>query len=144
MILFSYRGIFINLRHRKQEDNKERMYEHKIPPIDLECGVTITQYVMGAKWKPYLINCMTKGNHRPVEFQRVIKGATRRVLVHQLGELEAAGVVRRVIHNTVPMKTEYFLTELGESLVPIIRMMDAWGNEHKGLFDEMGKFKNGY
>lgn len=32
------------------------MYRHKIPLIDIECGVTITQYVIGAKWKPYLIN----------------------------------------------------------------------------------------
>lgn len=93
---------------------------------------------MGAKWKPYLINCMTKGIHRPVEFQRAIKGAARRVLVQQLSELEAVGMVRRVVYNTVPMKTEYFLTELGESLVPIIRLMDAWGNEHRKMFDEMG------
>lgn len=114
------------------------MYEHKIPPIDLDCGVTITQYVMGGKWKPYLINCMTKGIHRPVDFQRAITGATRRVLVQQLGELESAGMVRRVVHNTVPMKTEYFLTDLGESLVPIIRQMDAWGNAHREMFNEMG------
>ena len=107
------------------------MYKYKIPPIDLDCGVTITQYVMGAKWKPYLINCMTKGIHRPVDFQRTIKGA-------QLGELESVCIVRRVVHDTIPMKTEYFLTELGESLVPIIRMMDAWGNEHRNMFDEMG------
>lgn len=119
------------------------MYEYKIPPIDLDCGVTITQYVMGAKWKPYLINCMTRGIHRPVEFQRAIKGATRRVLVQQLDELKAVGVVCRVVHNTVPMKTEYFLTELGESLVPIIRMMDAWGNEHREMFDEMGNIIEG-
>lgn len=114
------------------------MYEHKIPPIDLDCGVTITQYVIGAKWKPYLINCMTKGIHRPVDFTRVIKGATRRVLVQQLGELEAVGVVRHVVYNTVPMKTEYFLTHFGESLVPIIRMMDEWGNNHRYMFNEMG------
>ena len=100
--------------------------------------MTITQFVMGAKWKPYLINCMTKGIHRSVEFQRVIKGATRRVLVRQLGELESVGIVRRVVYDTVPMRTEYFLTELGQSLVPIIRMMDAWGNEHRNMFDEMG------
>lgn len=81
---------------------------------------------------------MTKGIHRPVEFQKTIKGATRRVLVQQLGELESVGVVRRVIHDTIPMKTEYFLTELGESLVPIIQMMDKWGNEHRDLFNEMG------
>ena len=114
------------------------MYEYKIPPIDPDCGVTITQYVMGAKWKPYLINCMTRGIHRPVEFRHAIKGATRRVLVQQLGELEAVGVVRRVVYDTVPMKTEYFLTELGESLVPIIRLMDAWGHAHREMFDEMG------
>ena len=96
------------------------MYEYKIPPIDLDCGVTITQYVMGAKWKPYLINCMTKGIHRPVEFQHAIKGATRRVLVQQLGELESVGVVRRIVHDTIPM--------------------DMWGNEHRNMFDEMGNF----
>lgn len=54
------------------------MYEYKIPPIDPDCGVTITQHVMGAKWKPYLINCMTRGIHRPAEFRRAIKGASRR------------------------------------------------------------------
>lgn len=116
------------------------MYRHKIPSIDPDCGVTITLHAMGGKWKPYLINCMTRGYHRPVEFQRIIKGATRRVLVQQLGELEDKGIVYRVVHDVVPMKTEYFLTELGESLVPIIRMLDAWGDEHRDRFDAMGNF----
>lgn len=118
------------------------MYEHKIPPIDLDCGVTMTLHVIGGKWKPYLINCITKGYHQPKEFQRTIAGATKRVLVKQLGELEAAGVVRKVTYDTVPMKTEYFLTELGESLVPIIRLIDKWGLDHKDLFNEMGLLYN--
>lgn len=118
------------------------MYEHKIPPIDLDCGVTMTLHVIGGKWKPYLINCITKGFHQPKEFQKTIVGATKRVLVKQLGELETAGVVRKVTYDTVPMKTEYFLTELGESLVPIIRMIDRWGLEHKELFNEMGLLSN--
>lgn len=118
------------------------MYEHKIPPIDLDCGVTMTLHVIGGTWKPYLINCITKGFHQPKEFQKIITGATKRVLVKQLGELEIAGVVRKVTYDTVPMKTEYFLTELGESLVPIIRMIDKWGLEHKALFNEMGLLSN--
>lgn len=41
------------------------------------------------------------------------------------------------------MKTEYFLTERGESLVPVIRMMDAWGdNERREVFNQMGKNEN--
>lgn len=115
------------------------MYKYKIPPIDLDCGVTITQYVMGAKWKPYLINCMTKGIHRPVDFQRTTKGAPRRVLVQQLGELESVGIVRRVVHDTIPMKTEYFLTELGESLVPYYPHDGRLGPTNiRNMFDEMG------
>ena len=117
------------------------MYERKIPPIDLNCGVTITQFLIGGKWKPYLINCMTKGYHRPMDFRRVIVGATKRVLTQQQNELESMGIVRKVVYDVVPMKVEYFLTELGESLVPIIRAMDEWGEQHKDLFDENGNVR---
>ncbi len=113
------------------------MYKRKIP-VDLDCGVTITQLVIGGKWKPYLINCITKGYHRPADFQAVITGATKRVLTQQLNELEQMGLVRREVYAEVPMRVEYFLTELGDSMVPIIRMMDKWGLEHRDLFDEMG------
>lgn len=111
------------------------MYEHKIP-IDTNCGVTVTQFVIGGKWKPYLINCITKGYHRPIDFQKVIEGATKRVLTQQLNELEEMGIVRKVVYPVVPMKVEYFLTELGNSLVPIIRMMDDWGNKHRYLAEQ--------
>lgn len=114
------------------------MYERKIP-IDLDCGVTITQLVIGGKWNPYIINCITNGHHRPIDFQKNIPGVTKRVLNKHLCELERLGVVFKVVHAVVPMKVEYFLTELGESLVPIIRLMDEWGNKHRELFNEQGK-----
>ena len=83
-----------------------------------------------------LINCITKGYHRPIDFQKVIEGATKRVLTQQLNELEEMGIVRKVVYPVVPMKVEYFLTELGNSLVPIIRMMDDWGNKHRYLAEQ--------
>lgn len=46
------------------------------------------------------------------------------------------GIVRKVVYPVVPMKVEYFLTELGNSLVPIIRMMDDWGNKHRYLAEQ--------
>ena len=111
------------------------MYERKIP-INLGCGIEVTMNIIGGKWKPYLINCITKGYHRPIDFQKVIEGATKRVLTQQLNELEEMGIVRKVVYPVVPMKVEYFLTELGNSLVPIIRMMDDWGNKHRYLAEQ--------
>jgi len=114
------------------------MYERKIP-IDLDCGVTVTQLVIGGKWNPYIINCITNGHHRPVDFQKIIPGATKRVLNKHLSELEELKIVYKVIYPVVPMKVEYYLTELGESLVPIIRLMDEWGIKNRELFTEQGR-----
>lgn len=65
-------------------------YERKIP-IDLDCGVTIYQIMVGSKWKPYLINCMNRGLKRLSELLRAIHGATKRVLAQQLNEMEQMG-----------------------------------------------------
>lgn len=114
-------------------------YERKIP-IDLECGVTIYDLMAGGKWKPYLINCMNRGVKRPLEFKRVIPGASGRVIQKQLNEMERMGLVSKEIFAEVPLRVEYSLTERGQSLLPIIRLMDEWGLRHASLFDEMGNF----
>lgn len=115
-------------------------YERKIP-IDLDCGVTIYQMMVGGKWKPYLINCINRGLHRPSEFLQVIPGATKRVLAQQLSEMEKMGIVSKTVYPETPPRTEYELTETGVSLVPVIRVMDEWGLKHAYLFDEMGNYK---
>lgn len=115
-------------------------YERKIP-IDLECGVSIYQIMLGGKWKPYLINCMHRGINRLIDFQKIIPGATKRVLLQQLMEMERMGLVSKTIYAAIPLRTEYRLTALGESAIPVIRAMDAWGLEHSRLFDEFGQLK---
>ena len=115
-------------------------YERKIP-IDLDCGVTIYQMMVGGKWKAYLINCMNRGLLRPSEFLRVISGATKRVLAQQLSEMEFMGIISKTVYHETPPRTEYRLTDTGLSLIPIIRMMDKWGLEHSYFFDEMGNFR---
>lgn len=115
-------------------------YERKIP-VDLECGVTIYQIMLGGKWKPYLVNCMHRGISRLSDFQRIIPGATKRVLAQQLMEMERMKLVSKTVYAEIPLRTEYRLTALGESALPIIRAMDAWGLEHSHLFDELGQLK---
>jgi DNA-binding HxlR family transcriptional regulator len=104
------------------------MYERKIP-INITCGVEVTQLVIGGKWKSWLIRAISTGTHRPVDIQKAIP-ATKRVLTQQLNELEEFGIVYKVVYAEVPMRVEYFLTEVGTTLVPLIKLMDEWGLEH--------------
>ncbi|MBC9909004.1 winged helix-turn-helix transcriptional regulator [Chitinophaga varians] len=103
------------------------MYEKKNPK-DLSCGMGMTLEIIGGKWKPCLINSIHKGIHRPSELARQNPGASKRVLSLQLKELEEHGVVRKIIYPELPPKVEYFLTELGESLLPIVELMEKWGD----------------
>lgn len=113
-------------------------YVRKIP-INLQCGVTVYDLMAGGKWKPYLINCMNRGIKRPSEFQRIIPGATKRVLQQQLNDMEQMGLVTKQVFAEIPLRVEYTLTERGKSLIPIISMMDKWGLDHAHLFDETGQ-----
>ena len=51
------------------------------------------------------------------------------MLNQQLKELEAHGIIRKVVYAQLPPKVEYFLTELGESLIPVLDAMTAWGDK---------------
>nr|WP_295870334.1 helix-turn-helix domain-containing protein [uncultured Chitinophaga sp.] len=110
------------------------MYEKKNPK-DLSCGIGVTLEIIGGKWKPCLINSIHKGIHRPSELARQNPTASKRVLSLQLKELEEHGVIRKVIYPVLPPKVEYFLTGLGESLLPIVALMETWGEDvlAKGL-----------
>ncbi|MGL4851301.1 MAG: winged helix-turn-helix transcriptional regulator [Phocaeicola sp.] len=115
-------------------ESKFTMYEKKIP-INVECGIEITMDVLGGKWKPCLINQIRAGRHRPSQMHKEIPLASRRVLTQQLSELEKINVVAKTIYPVVPPKVEYHLTELGESLLPIIDMMEEWGEKHRYLVE---------
>lgn len=113
-------------------------YEQKIP-VDLTCGVTVYDIMAGGKWKPYLINCINRGVRRPVEFHRTIPGATRRVL----RQMEEMGLIEKKTFAEIPLRVEYTFTPRGESLIPIIRMMDSRGLRHSDLLDDFGNFIGG-
>ncbi|QNL51935.1 helix-turn-helix transcriptional regulator [Olivibacter sp. SDN3] len=109
------------------------MYEKKIPK-DFSCGMSITLEIIGGKWKPCLINSIHSGIHRPSELARQHPDASKRVLNLQLKELEEHGAVRKVIYPVLPPKVEYFLTEMGESLLPIVTLMENWGSDFMSEF----------
>jgi DNA-binding HxlR family transcriptional regulator len=108
-------------------------YEPKLEH-PLRCGVDVTMKILGGKWKVCLIHSIRNGLRRPSELHRTNAYATPRVLNQQLKELEDHGIVRKVIYAVLPPKVEYFLTPEGESMLPIVDAMKAWGETHGEAF----------
>ena len=106
------------------------MYKRKIP-IELNCGLDLVKEVLYGKWKMHLFYFISQGCNRPGELQRKIPGATRRVLNVQLNQLEDHELISKKIYAELPPKVEYSLTELGESVLPVIMTLGNWGDDHQ-------------
>jgi DNA-binding HxlR family transcriptional regulator len=112
------------------------MYEKKIPK-DFSCGMAILMEIIGGKWKSYLIFLINQGIRRPSALHKAMPSASRRVLDMHLRELEFHEIIERKIYAELPLKVEYFITDFGETLLPIIRSMEYWGDTHKEKFREI-------
>ena len=106
------------------------MYERKIP-FNPECGLHLLREVLLGKWKIEMLYYIAHGSHRPSQLQKKLAGATRRVVQMQLKQMETHELVTKTIFAEVPLKVEYHLTALGESLLPLIDVMGRWGDAHK-------------
>ena len=91
------------------------------------CPVELTLSIVGGKWKLPIVYRLLDGTKRFGELRRLIPDATQQLLTLQLRELEQEGILHRKVYAQVPPKVEYSLTELGQSLEPIILQIYAWG-----------------
>jgi len=106
------------------------MYSRKTDE-DLSCGLRVAFKIFGGKWNLCIIDAIRQGITRPAEIHKWISSPPRRVIEIQLAELLFFGVVERQAEDTYPRKTEYRLTALGESILPLLDQLDKWGTEHK-------------
>jgi DNA-binding HxlR family transcriptional regulator len=106
-------------------------YERKTPE-DMDCGVTVFMKVLGAKWKPCIVDLINRGYKRPSEIHKQLIAATPRVVDMQLRELESYGIVSKKVRKGFPLHVDYSLTDMGKSLLPVIVSMDQWGAAFSG------------
>lgn len=103
----------------------------KLKDKEYNCTFEITIDLIGGKWKPLIIwHLGTKGTKRFNELKKLLPKITQKMLTQQLRELETDNLVKRKIYPQVPPKVEYSLTDLGESLMPILSTMCKWGNDY--------------
>lgn len=111
-------------------------YEKKIP-VDLDCPLRLTMSLIESKWKSCILDELRTGEPlRPSEIHKRLPEAAPRVLDIQLKEMAEDGLVSKTIFSELPPRSEYRITELGLSLIPIIDNMLTWGKEHIDLFEQ--------
>ena len=99
--------------------------------VEKDCPIENTLKLIHGKWKSVIIYQISK--YEPCRFselQKLIPDCSKRMLALQLKDLEEASIIQKRVYSTVPPKTEYSLTEVGKSLVPIIRSINQWGKKY--------------
>jgi DNA-binding HxlR family transcriptional regulator len=87
--------------------------------------------LIDGKWKGVILFHLQAGTQRFGELRRRMPGITQRMLTKQLRALEEDHLVIRKVYAEVPPRVEYTLSEIGESLRPVIETLRQWGESHQ-------------
>lgn len=98
------------------------------PPYS--CGLDAAVSVVGGKWKALILWALSVEPQRFGALRREVRGISEKVLIQQLRDLEHDGLVHREVHQQVPPKVVYSLTDLGASLYAALEPLGDWGEQH--------------
>lgn len=104
----------------------------ELPP----CPVATTLMLIGNKWKIFIIQQLMDRPFRFSELRRAIPGISEKVLTDNLRAMEKDGLITRTVFPEVPPHTEYALSELGNTMRPIIESMATWGTGYQQIVRE--------
>jgi DNA-binding HxlR family transcriptional regulator len=92
------------------------------------CPVTATMELIGGKWKILILHLINNDINRFGRMSMMLKDISKQMLTTQLRELENDGLIERKIYAQIPPRVEYFLSDKGKSLLPVIGAMKEWGD----------------
>lgn len=100
------------------------------------CPIATTVRLIGSKWKLLILRNLLSRPWRFNELRKNLDGISQKVLTDSLRSMEADGIVIRTAYPTVPPKVEYSLSELGESMRPILGALEEWGLSYQKMVRE--------
>lgn len=100
-------------------------------PNSFVLAINDTVNVINGKWKLPIIASLTFGNKRFSELEKEIPKINPRMLSKELRDLEANGIVKRTVYDTIPVSVEYELTKSGHSFKEVMTTMLLWGLKHR-------------
>jgi DNA-binding HxlR family transcriptional regulator len=95
------------------------------------CPVATTVQLIGNKWKLLIMRNLLERPWRFNELKKSLDGISQKVLTDSLRSMEADGIIVRTVFPEVPPHVEYSLSELGESMRPILDSLKEWGINYK-------------
>ncbi len=95
------------------------------------CPLETTLTLMGDRWKVLIVRDLLTGTKRFGELKKSLPGISQKVLTQHLRTMENPGLINRKVYAEVPPRVEYSLTETGNSLKSILRIMEQWGESYK-------------
>ncbi len=105
--------------------------------LTFSCGLDVALSVIGGKWKPLILYHLAHGTRRYGELRRAVGGVSDKMLIQQLKELHADGLIDRRDHQQVPPKVDYSLTPFGKTLADALGPLCAWGSEHSHEVEQL-------
>lgn len=99
------------------------------------CPVATTVQLIGNKWKLLIIRNLRVRPWRFNELQKSLEGISQKVLTDNLRALENDGIITRTVYPEVPPRVEYALSELGETMRPILNSLEEWGINYKNSLE---------
>ena len=97
------------------------------------CPVATTVSLIGNKWKLLILRNLLAGSCRFGELRKGIPDISQKVLTDNLREMENDGLLNRTVFAEVPSRVEYSLSDLGNSMRPIIKYMEKWGKKYREM-----------
>ena len=98
-----------------------------------DCPVATTVQLIGNKWKLLILRNLLARPWRFNEMLRSIPGISQKVLTDNLRAMEKDGIIIRTVYPEVPPRVEYSLSNLGDSMRPIIKAMEVWGKNYQQM-----------
>lgn len=82
--------------------------------------------LIGRRWTGAILSALLKGANRFTDIIHAVPGLSDRLLSERLKELEAEGIVTRIVHPETPVRIEYQLTEKGLQLNAVTDALTEW------------------
>jgi DNA-binding HxlR family transcriptional regulator len=106
-----------------------------------ECPSRQVLDALSDKWVTLVLTALAGGPQRYSELSRTIAGVSQKMLTQTLRTLERDGLVSRSVTPSVPVRVDYALTELGETILPVVGAIKDWSEAH---IDEVQAARAGY